>query len=674
MRHRGFEAWLDPAAEDTLYHLDSLFEVEAGLAGRGVSFRSVNYPDRYLRHRGFQVFLHPSDGSTLFKEDATFEPIAGHADGTLTTFRSVNYPDRFLRHRGFRLRLDGGAGELFENDTTWMVEEDARKGIVGPVTQWGLVPIHMAVLPDGRVFSFGSPFPGGQHSADMQMGGDVVLWDPADDVGKVTKIKDLFSTDAFCSSTKYLDGRLCVVGGNAHPQANMQHTHGVKSTVFFNDRTSKIDPAETRMLAYARWYSSLVTLSDGRLLTVGGSEAYCHNAFADRAGVKNSQLSATPEIFVDKNWVALDGAYDWELFGREDNVWWYPRAYLAPDGKVFGVSGRSTWVLDPDAPEHTIQKVQDDNSLKSVEGRGKTTKTGQLENHFAGASATSVMFGPGKIVIIGGGQRSNEDTTLPADGGGAAGATNAVTIVEYAGGQLQSRAATPMKHRRNWGTAVALPTGDVAVVGGSRKWNSYTPGDWVEEIEIWTPPTDGGGGTWRSAAKIPTARLYHSAALLLPDARVLLGGGGLPPAWDLVNGQPAAADGRPDQKTPFRDVCLFTPPYLFNANGNPAARPAIEHAEGRVARGESFVAQIDLQHGAPLRHVSIVSLPCVTHSHNNDQRYATLAAEDQGGGRFKISIPDDPNLFPPGGYMIFAVDIAGVPSEALRVVGRLPVL
>jgi hypothetical protein len=77
LRHRDFRIRLEePAGSgDRLFALDSTFFREPGLADpdnpRAVSFRSVNFPDRYLRHRDFSLFLEPRDSPNL-AADATF--------------------------------------------------------------------------------------------------------------------------------------------------------------------------------------------------------------------------------------------------------------------------------------------------------------------------------------------------------------------------------------------------------------------------------------------------------------------------------------------------------------------------------------------------------------------------------------------------------------------------
>jgi hypothetical protein len=60
----------------------------------------------------------------------------------------------------------------------------------------------------------------------------------------------------------------------------------------------------------------------------------------------------------------------------------------------------------------------------------------------------------------------------------------------------------------------------VLVVGGSSVSQQLDTA--VTYAEIWNPTT----GQWRVADEAVKARLYHSTAILLPDATVLVGGGG----------------------------------------------------------------------------------------------------------------------------------------------------
>ena len=96
--------------------------------GRGrVSLRSVNFPKRFLRHRDFRIRLEEPAGSgdTLFALDSTFFREPGLADPDnprAVSFRSVNFPDRFLRHRDFSLFLEPEDSPNLAADATFLQE------------------------------------------------------------------------------------------------------------------------------------------------------------------------------------------------------------------------------------------------------------------------------------------------------------------------------------------------------------------------------------------------------------------------------------------------------------------------------------------------------------------------------------------------------------------------
>jgi hypothetical protein len=77
LRHRDFRLRLErrSGTADQLFKQDSTFFLEPGLAApndhNAVSFRSFNFPDRYIRHRDFHLFVEPRDSPNLVP-DATF--------------------------------------------------------------------------------------------------------------------------------------------------------------------------------------------------------------------------------------------------------------------------------------------------------------------------------------------------------------------------------------------------------------------------------------------------------------------------------------------------------------------------------------------------------------------------------------------------------------------------
>ena len=69
-------------------------------------------------------------------------------------------------------------------------------------------------------------------------------------------------------------------------------------------------------------------------------------------------------------------------------------------------------------------------------------------------------------------------------------------------------------------------------------------------------------------------RRYHSTALLLLDGRVLSVGSGEPAASGQINDLSAK---------------IFSPPYLYNADGSLASRPSITDAPVSVSHGQAFM-------------------------------------------------------------------------------------
>ncbi len=70
----------------------------AGLSNSAcVSFESANQAGSYIRHYGFQLYVEPNDNSSLFAEDATFCPEAGH-NGQGYSFAAAGYPANYIRH------------------------------------------------------------------------------------------------------------------------------------------------------------------------------------------------------------------------------------------------------------------------------------------------------------------------------------------------------------------------------------------------------------------------------------------------------------------------------------------------------------------------------------------------------------------------------------------------
>lgn len=192
---------------------------------------------------------------------------------------------------------------------------------------------------------------------------------------------------------------------------------------------------------------------------------------------------------------------------------------------------------------------------------------------------------------------------------------------------------------RIWGTATVLPDGKVLLNGGSATDNALV--NTAYTAMIWDPATQ----QWTVGAAAQKPRLYHSNSLLLPDATVLTAGGGSPGPVTNLNAE------------------VYSPPYLFDATGQPAARPIINTAPAQVNLGATF--RVTVASSLPIQRVTLLGTGSVTHSTNFGQRFLELPfTQAAGDSNVDIQIKESPNTLPIGYYMLFVIDSAGVPSVA----------
>jgi len=149
----------------------------------------------------------------------------------------------------------------------------------------------------------------------------------------------------------------------------------------------------------------------------------------------------------------------------------------------------------------------------------------------------------------------------------------------------------------------------------------------VRTAELWHPAT----GTWKTLASSAVARMYHGAALLLPDGRVLYTGSG---------------DG-PDGTVNERNYELYSPPYLFNG-----ARPTITGALPPSA-GCGQTQVVNTPDGAGIARVTRIGHGSVTHAFDQNARLVPLSFSPAATG-LTITFPASRTTAPPGPYMLFS--------------------
>jgi hypothetical protein len=185
---------------------------------------------------------------------------------------------------------------------------------------------------------------------------------------------------------------------------------------------------------------------------------------------------------------------------------------------------------------------------------------------------------------------------------------------------------------------VLLPDGNVLVTNGGQTTHVRDDGQAVRQAEMWSPATQ----QFRKLASMVAPRLYHSTALLLPDGRVLVAGGGR-----FVDGNDPA-----DQLS----AEIYSPPYLFKG-----ARPTISSAPSTIEYATTFT--VTTPDAVQIASAALVRLGAVTHAFDQNQRYVPLTFQQTTGG-LTVQSPSTANLAPPGYYMLFLVNSTGVPSVA----------
>ena len=248
---------------------------------------------------------------------------------------------------GFNAMAPGGPGEeeapAFADHTSKAVSPMA--GTVGQWTHqfpWINVAVHLSLLPNGRVLSFG-----------RINGGTPQVWDPAN--GSFTGIPS--PSLLFCAGMSYLPGgKLFVAGGH------IADGLGLPNSNLFDFRTNSwtAGPDMTR----GRWYPTVTMLANGEVLVIAGTD-------------QNGNTVMIPEVrMTNGSWRRLTGA--------SRSLPYFPRNFLAPNGQVF-IAGemQATYYLNTTGA----------GSWTFVANRVVADRT----------YGAAVMYRPGKILYAGGG-------------------------------------------------------------------------------------------------------------------------------------------------------------------------------------------------------------------------------------------------------------------------------
>ncbi len=524
--------------------------------------------------------------------------IARDAARALLEFRNKEYPLGFrhiretLAAKGFSfqdlIELLQALSKLLFGSWTVFPQPIPRRG---PGDYDGVV--HAALLHTGKVLFI---------TADET----TLLWDPQNTAAStfenpvnqphLTPTGEGYSV--LCGGHCFLSsGQLLVVGGGGYS------AHHLARWGYRFDPVAKSWARTAGPMVEDRWYPTALRLGDYR---VGASRevlVVCGHGHGDM------------EIYdeASDSFRVIEG--DTKQFPRL-----YPGLHLLPNHAVLYT--RTGWGSpEPNGPQGNVAD-DDQSAYFTMNGpsAGVWTNTGPSATKPDRTKGMSVLLlsrdAPYvRTMVLGGADPANNDTYEIID------ATALSTTVSWGPAHT-----FPDREHRSLASAVLLPDGTVFVCGGIQRANS--------PCAVFDPRTN----QWSAMAALPSIRDYHSVALLLPSAEVMMAG------WNNTA------------------IEIYKPPYLFKG-----ARPTIQAAPAQVRHGETF--SIDTPDAASIRRVVLIRPMAVTHQTDTEQRVIELGFDQAGGGgaRLVATAPDGGppySLAPQGHYMLFIVNQEGVPSVA----------
>jgi hypothetical protein len=439
--------------------------------------------------------------------------------------------------------------------------------------------------------------------------------------------------DFFCAGHIQLpNGEVLILGGNkAYPNpVTGKGYEGLNTSYIFNPITLKY--TKVNDLNQGHWYPSATELGNGDVLAFGGLQQN------STGRTVTDYFQYNPNSPSDGKWLPLkdiNQSYDyWGL---------YPAMILTQNGElfytgshVFGVNIPSksdilniSDIIDTSAapsfpagsdPVTEVKGLQDDPGVK---GKDNTDQSMSLLLPPAQAQ---------KVMLMGGG---NIDWELPATRD-----TDLINLAtsdpKYVPGPLLPRGTLSngkmesATEGKMYVSAVILPNGMVFETGG----NLVDREEPVYEAAMYDPGTN---KFIYPMATDPVPRGYHSSAFLLPDGRVM-----------SIGNNPG--DGSFDLR-----ISVYTPPYLFHG-----ARPVITGSNGVYW---TYGAEEHITVNQKIKQAELISPASVTHSSDPNQRFVALPLT-VSGDHIGLNVTTNPDIAPPGWYMLFVVNANGVPSVA----------
>ncbi|MEO0944669.1 MAG: Ig-like domain-containing protein, partial [Pseudomonadota bacterium] len=397
------------------------------------------------------------------------------------------------------------------------IEDLDGGGEWGAVFDTEIMGIHQVMLGDGRVLYWGDGGEGNAFSNTLKYG----IYDPS--TGEFEILDAAQSVFMFCGAGVLIPGtdQVLVAAGN---------NNGNDDGRIFDTSDNDLEFVPEYMMADGRFYPTMVSLSTGQLVILGGDSG---------GGV------ATPEIFTNgEGWTKLNGATDPDVGAN----WWYPKAWVNKEGKILyiAVDGGGGLQNGGVNAAGTFEVMELDPS-----GDGSIRQVAEVPFQMD-VRSTAVMYDIGKVVIM-----DHNGDLWKMDFNGAA------PTFEF---------VADLPTDRENGDMTVMADGRILLNGGTTNGNSQADADAVFESIIFDPSDN----SWTVVDEESVLRVYHSSSILLTDGTIMSsGGGGLGGTRN------------------FQSAQIYSPDYLFNDDGTLADRPVISLAPDSLVPGESFVLSVD---------------------------------------------------------------------------------
>ncbi|KAJ7781366.1 glyoxal oxidase [Mycena metata] len=527
------------------------------------------------------------------------------------------------------------------------------------------------------------------------------VWDIAT---QETTVMDIL-TNTFCASGLHLpNGSFVTFGGNggagpggsegsvlcgasASWDVTYQDFDGAKSIRLLNPCDSSQDfsspecqwfdnPAVLSMQA-KRWYSTAEALANGTIAIIGG---FINGGYILR-NVPNNNPHDGAELtyeFYPSNGQPPQGL---DFLVQTSGLNAYPLSFLLSSGQMFLQANVSTAIWNynantltplPDMP-HSVVRVYPASGASAMLPMTPANNYTQTVLFCGGSDMPDEAWGNFSYPYI-------DTWDYPASKD-----CQRITPEPADGSAPQYVQDDDLLEGRSMGQFIILPDGKLLVVNGALNGtagfgarNLLTEPDQMPFGEsfasgpVGTPaiydPEAPAGSRWSNAglATSPLARLYHSSALLLPDASVLVAGSNPNLDVNISSNVPY-----PTQYTAEK----FYPPY-FSAS----TRPAPSGMPSKLTYGgSSFDITVPASSysgsgndAAANTAITVIRGGWTTHGMNMGQRYMqlknTYTVNSDGSIILHVGqMQPNPNLFQPGPAMLFVV-VNGIPSNGTHVI------